>query len=258
MDSRGQLKTVLDKLYVKYNRRELIAPDPLQFVYRYESNADREIVGLLSAGLAYGRVAQIGKSLEKLLGVMGASPYEFVAGFGKRGAGKLAGFKHRFNTAEDIADLLSLLKKVLKKHGSIEAYFLMGYSPEDENILPALSSFCGGLEKMHGVESSGLKYLLSNPSRGSACKRMNLYLRWMVRDDDVDCGVWKGVDKAKLIVPIDVHMGRLCKILGMYEQKTVSLKAANRARAVKAAEPMAKPLPMAAVVLPTASSLSVR
>ncbi|MCK4998046.1 MAG: DUF2400 family protein, partial [Anaerohalosphaera sp.] len=176
-----QLKDILERLYVRYNRRELIAPDPLQFVYRYETDRDREVVGLLSAALAYGRVAQIAKSLERLLDIMAPSPYEFVISFGKAGSKKLTGFKHRFNTAQDIADLLTLLKKVYKKHGTIEAYFLTGYKDEHENIVPALTGFCDGLEKMHGTESSGLKYLLSNPARGSACKRMNLFLRWMVR-----------------------------------------------------------------------------
>ena len=74
-----------------------------------------------------------------------------------------------------------------------------------------------------GQVSRGLKYLLASPDRGSACKRLNLFLRWMVRDDDVDVGLWKSIDKAKLIVPIDVHMGRLCRILGFHNRKTISL-----------------------------------
>ena len=226
-----RLKVILDRLYVRYNRHELIPPDPLQFMYRYERAEDMEIVGLLSAVLAYGRVAQIGKSVTKLLDMMGDSPYEYVMGFGKKGQKELSGFKHRFTTGEDIADLLGLLKKVIKKYGSIEGFFLAGYSSSDENILAGLTRFCDGLAEMYaaghgGQESSGLKYLLASPTRGSACKRMNLFLRWMVRDDDVDSGLWKGIDKAKLIVPMDVHMSRLCKILGLYEQKTVSLRAA--------------------------------
>ena len=225
------LREVLERLYERYNRRELVPPDPLLFVYKYDRAADMEIVGLLSAVLAYGRVAQIGKSMERLLGVMGKSPHEYVMGFGKRGRAEISGFKHRFTTGEDIGDLLGLLKTVIRKFGSIEGFFLDGYDDSDENILAGLARFCDGLGEMYaaehgGRESGGLKYLLASPTRGSACKRMNLYLRWMVRDDDVDSGLWKGVDKAKLVVPVDVHMGRLCKILGLYEQKTVTMRAA--------------------------------
>jgi uncharacterized protein (TIGR02757 family) len=228
---RTAIKSVLEKLYNKYNHHDLIKPDPLQFVYQYDKPSDREIVALLSADLAYGRVEQIQKSLTNLFERMGENPYEFVRGFGKTERKKLNGFKHRFNTDRDISDLLMLLKKVLGQYPSIEAFFVQGYNPDDINIIPALSKFCNSLLKIHASEhngktSRGLNYLLVNPTNGSACKRLNLFLRWMVRNDDVDTGQWKRVDKAKLIVPIDVHMGRLCKILGFYNRKGVSLATA--------------------------------
>lgn len=227
----AKIRQALDRLYEKYNHRDCIKPDPLQFVYRYSEPGDMEIAGFLAADLAYGRVQQIEKSLEDLFGRMGASPYEFVRGFGRGERKKLSGFKHRFNTGGDISDLLELLKRVLEQFGSIEKFFLQGYDPGDENIVGALSRFCETLSSMyaeeHGGEvSRGLKYLLAGPAGGSASKRLNLFLRWMVRDDDVDAGLWKSVDKAKLIVPIDVHMGRLCRILGFYNRNTVSLAAA--------------------------------
>ena len=228
---RTAIKSVLDKLYKKYNHHDLIKPDPLQFVYRYDNPSDREIVALLSADLAYGRVEQIQKSLTNLFERMGKSPYEFVRGFGKTEGKKLKGFKHRFNTDQDISDLLILLKKVLNQYTSIEAFFVQGYNPDDRNIIGGLSKFCNSLldiyaSEHNGKTSRGLNYLLVNPINGSACKRLNLFLRWMTRDDDVDTGQWKSIDKAKLIVPIDVHMGRLCKILGFYNRKVVSLSTA--------------------------------
>ena len=124
-----------------------------------------------------------------------------------------------------------LLKKVLSQYTSIEEFFAQGYNPDDINIIPALSKFCNSLLNIYASEhngktSRGLNYLLVNPAQGSACKRLNLFLRWMVRDDDVDTGQWKSIDKAKLIVPIDVHMGRLCKILGFHNKKTASLSTA--------------------------------
>ncbi len=225
------IKTVLEKLYHRYNHYELIKPDPLQFVYRYSRRADMEIAGLLAAELAYGRVQQIQKSLTDLLGRMGTSPFEFVLNFDKQKRKKLKSFKHRFTSGEDISDLLELLKKVLNQYDSVEEFFIRGYNPNDKNIIPALSKFCNSLLEMYAKAhtssaSTQLRYLLTSPASGSVCKRLNLFLRWMVRDDDVDAGLWKRVDKAKLIVPVDVHMGRLCRILGFHDRKAVSLSTA--------------------------------
>jgi len=227
----AQIKVVLEKLYERYNRRELISPDPLQFLYRYSTPADIEITAFLASALAYGRVQQIEKSLNNLLGRMGDSPSEFVINFDKDKRQTLKDFKHRFTTGDDISDLLTLLKTAISRCGSIEQYFALGYNPGDSNIIPALSNFCNSLLGIHAAggkrqPTRGLKYLLVSPSGGSACKRLNLFLRWMVRDDDVDAGLWESIDKARLIVPVDVHMGRLCKILGLYDRKTVSLSAA--------------------------------
>jgi uncharacterized protein (TIGR02757 family) len=190
-----------------------------------------EIAGLLSAVLAYGRVEQIGKSLTRLFNLIGKSPFVFVKNFGKTQRKQLQNFKYRFTTGDDISDLLALLKKILVENDSIEKFFLRGYSKTDKNIIPALSKFCDSLSDMYAAEhngrtNSGLKYLLASPSLGSVCKRLNLFLRWMVRDDDVDTGLWRSIDKSKLIVPVDVHMSRLCRILGFYDHKTVSLKTA--------------------------------
>jgi uncharacterized protein (TIGR02757 family) len=232
IDNKTQvIKNILEKLYDRYNHKNLIKPDPLQFIYNYSNPGDMEIAGLLSAALAYGRVEQIQKSLTRLFELMGNSPYEFVMNFNQAKRKKLQNFKHRFNTGDDIADLLELLKTILKKYGSIEKYFLQGYDESHENIISALTTFCDSILKIHamkhnGKTNKGLGYLLVSPSNGSPCKRMNLFLRWMIRDDEVDSGIWKSIDKAKLIVPIDVHMGRLCRFLGFHDKNTISLKTA--------------------------------
>ncbi len=225
------LKKILEGLYNRYNHHNLIKPDPLQFVYQYTQPSDKEIVAFLAAALAYGRVEQIEKSLSNLFSRMGKSPYTFVKNFDKTGREKLISFKHRFTTGGDIADLLTLLKKVLNRYGSIESFFVGGYSPNDKNIIPALSRFCDSLWKIYAKEHNGqptvgLKFLLAGPAGGSACKRLNLFLRWMVRKDDVDLGLWKSIDRAKLIVPVDVHIGRLSRILGFHNHKTISLASA--------------------------------
>jgi uncharacterized protein (TIGR02757 family) len=226
-----EIKRVLEKLYAKYNRKDNIAPDPLGFVYRYSSNADREIVGLLSAMLAYGRVAQISNSLEKLLGILGEHPAEFVKQFDNSKKTRIKDFKHRFNTGRDIADVLELLKWALEKHGSLERFFIIGCDKDDTNIVSALSVFCQTLLQKHAAANNGVvrqsfKYLLSDPANKSACKRLNLYLRWMIRDDDVDTGTWKLVDKSKLIIPMDVHMSRITRMMGFHDKKNITLNTA--------------------------------
>lgn len=226
-----QLTDILEKLYKKNNHRRFISPDPLQFVYNYSDPVDMEIVAFLAAALAYGRVQQIEKSLTRLFERMGESPSEFVGNFDRQKRTRLADFKHRFTSGDDISDLLTLLKTILNRFGDIQTFFLQGYDPDDINIIPALSKFCDSLLAMYarnhkGRATTGLAYLLTRPAAGSACKRLNLFLRWMVRSDDVDPGLWKSVDKAKLIVPVDVHMARLCKILRLYDRKIISLKTA--------------------------------
>jgi len=222
-----KLKNVLERLYEKYNHRSLIKPDPLQFVYKYHRKADMEIVALLASALAYGRVGQIEKSLTDLFGRMGGSPFEYIQNFNGEQREKLKSFKHRFTAGDSLSDLFESLQIALRKFGGIEELFMQGYSDDNKNIVPALSRFCASLTAGHnGRTGRSLKYLLADPARGSACKRLNLFLRWMVRDDDVDTGLWKSIDKAGLIVPVDVHMGRLCKILKFYNRKTISLRAA--------------------------------
>jgi uncharacterized protein (TIGR02757 family) len=219
-----KLKTLLDSLYEKYNHRQFIPPDPLQFVYRYNKKADMEIAGFLAAMFAYGAVEQIEKFLTNFLGKMGKSPAEFVKNFSAEDKKLLAPLKYRFNTGGDIIILLENLKRVINRFGSLENLFLAGYHQSDVNIISASAKFIAELNCTD--KSPGLKFLLSDPNNGGTCKRLFLFLRWMIRSDEVDAGLWKKVDKSKLLVPVDVHMGRLSGILGLHSKKTYNLKTA--------------------------------
>ena len=225
-----EIREMLEGLYEKYNRHELIAPDPLQWVYKFDRRADREIVGFLAAALAYGRVEQINNDLGKLFGIMGRRPGEYTGNFAKTDRKALAGFKHRFTTGEDIADLLEVFAVMLGRWGSLEKCFVAGAKDGEINVLSMLERFCGQVgqirQEMGKEFTGGLRYLVTNPADGSACKRMNLFLRWMVRKDDVDAGLWKGIDRAKLVVPVDVHIARLTKILGFHSRATTSIRTA--------------------------------
>lgn len=221
------LKNILDGLYQKYNHKKFIPPDPLQFVYHYKRPADMEIAGFLAACFAYGAVEQIEKFLITLLGKMGERPAEFIKKFSIKNRQLIKPLKYRFNKSGDIINLFTILEKALKRYGSLEKLFLKGYSDSDENILPAAEKFIQNLLKIHNKKTSnGLKFLLSDPAKGGTCKRLFLFLRWMVRDDEVDTGLWKKIKKTKLIVPVDVHIGRLSKVLGLHHRRTINLKTA--------------------------------
>jgi uncharacterized protein (TIGR02757 family) len=223
----NSIRAILDRIYAKYNRREFVGTDPLQFAYRYADRRDVEIVAFVAAALAYGRVEQIHRSLENLFARMGRSPHDFVASWTDASRRHLAGFKHRFTTGDDIGTLFLLFRPVLREHGSLEDFFLQGYDPSEANIVPALTRFCDRLcASRQSQPTAGWTYLLASPARGSASKRLSLFLRWMVRKDDVDLGLWTSIDQAKLIVPVDVHVARLCRLLGFHDAGAVSLSTA--------------------------------
>jgi uncharacterized protein (TIGR02757 family) len=216
----SQLRYVLESLYAACSRRKSIGSDPVRFLYRYSAVPDRELAAFFASCLAYGRVGQIGKSLTELFSRIGPGPSEFVGNFNSADARRLRGFKHRFTTGESLADLMWVLRDVLTEYGGLEAFFVQGYKSSDENIIPALSRFCDTLleacaRRNHGRVSRSLGFLLPRPEKGSPCKRLNLFLRWMVRSDDIDTGIWTSIDRAKLIVPLDVHLTRLTRRMGV-------------------------------------------
>lgn len=218
------LRESLDSLYLKLNRRRFVHPDPLEFLYRYDSAQDQEIAGLVSACLAYGRVAQILSSVGRVLDPMGESPRGFLDGTPEADISSIfAGFVHRFTSGRELAALLIGVKRALSRYGSLEELFRRGQGAGDETILPALSAFVAGLRVL---SESGCPSLMPSPQDGSACKRLNLYLRWMARADAVDPGPWKKVSAARLVVPLDTHMHRISRALGLTKRKQADLKTA--------------------------------
>lgn len=213
----------LCELYEKYNRREFVHPDPLEFLYDYPELRDREIAGLVASSLAYGAVRQILKSVAEVLERM-ESPCEFLRVAHRSSlVSTFKDFKHRFTTGEELATMLWGVKLVLDKHGSLGACFLTGLSPEHDTIIPALADF---VRELSSPFNERPRSLLPSPDLGSACKRLNLFLRWMVRKDAVDPGGWDDVPQNKLIVPLDVHMHRISRQLGLTARKQANLRTA--------------------------------
>jgi uncharacterized protein (TIGR02757 family) len=218
-----RFRKTLDQLYDTYNRRELVTPDPLQFLYGYDALRDREIVGLIASSLAYGRVAQIIRSIEGVLAIMGASPYEFIMETeNQRCQSLFQGFCHRFAKTDALCALLSGVKQVINRFGSIERCVSEGLRPEHETLHPAMVYFAGHL--LTGERSPG--HLLSLPWKKSACKRLNLFLRWMVRKDQVDPGGWETIPREKLIVPLDTHIHQISLALGLTGRSDAGLATA--------------------------------
>ncbi len=221
--SRRVRRRRLDALYDKYNRRQYVHPDPLEFLYDYDGTRGREIVALVASSLAYGRVAQILRSVSRVLEVMGP-PTAFLAGSTEISLRRaFSGFKHRFTTGDELASMLLGAKRMIDRYGSLESCFLAGLGEEDETVLPALCAFTSQLSSSVGLRRTSLVPVASD---GSACKRLNLFLRWMVRRDRVDPGGWNRVPSSKLIVPLDVHMHRICGALGFTGRRQADMRAA--------------------------------
>ncbi|MBE7415333.1 MAG: TIGR02757 family protein [Deltaproteobacteria bacterium] len=248
-----KLKKHLDRLLRTFDR-SFLATDPLEFVHRYNRPEDREIVGLVASSLAYGKVEIIKKSVSRVLEAAGPSPYRFTRRFEpEKGLRLFSGFVHRFNRGEDIACLFWFARQMIEEAGSIGGFFMEGHEPSRKNVKEALSSFS---ERALALDSStvygkkklppkaGVRFFFPNPADGSPCKRLNLYLRWMVRrGDGLDFGQWKGVEPCKLVMPLDTHVARISRNIGltgranpdwrMAEEVTDALKKLDPADPVK-------------------------
>ncbi len=212
----------MDDLYRRYDHR-FVDPDPLEFVRRQTSAADREVVGLIASSLAYGNVGQIKRSIGRVLEVIGDGAAAAVDRLEPRAmARRLSKFKHRFNDGRDVACLLFFIRQMREQHGSIEEFFRAGHDARAADVGPALISFTartlaldhGGLYGRGALPAAaGVRFFFPSPASGSACKRLNLFLRWMVRHDEVDLGVWTRLSPARLIVPLDTHVIRVGRCL---------------------------------------------
>jgi uncharacterized protein (TIGR02757 family) len=214
-------RTRLDELYRTFDH-VTSALDPVHIVRRYPAPEDREVVGFCAAALAFGRVASVLQSVESLLDVMGPHPARFVRQFEpRRYTTRMAPLVHRWIRGQDLVGLLLILQRMLRESQSLEGFFVAGDDPATPDISAALNSFSiraleTDLREAYGRRvptRPGVCYFFPRPSAGSACKRLNLFLRWMVRKDEVDLGVWTHVSAARLIVPLDTHVIRLGRCL---------------------------------------------
>lgn len=209
----------LDKLYRQFEQRHDIA-DPIQRVRCFTDPRDREVVGLCAAALAFGRVASVLQAIDALLAVMGSSPAQFVRCFEPTAhLDTIGSMVHRWARGPDLLALIWIIRQMLERCGSIEGFFSRGYRTDASDVGEALESFSTralafDLDRVYGRRRRrGVTYFFPRPSKGSACKRLNLYLRWMVRRDQIDLGVWTAVSPAQLVIPLDAHIIRVGQCL---------------------------------------------
>jgi uncharacterized protein (TIGR02757 family) len=229
----GSLRQSLDRLYHGFNQAQS-ATDPIELVRPYVSRDDREVAGFIASALAFGNVTAVMASVRDVLGRMGPSPAAFVRSFTPAHVA-FDGFVHRWTRARDVAALVWVLRQMLDRRGSIEGFFLEGDDPAAPDVGGALESFSRralaiDVTPFYGrtpPPATGVRYFFSRPSSGGACKRLNLFLRWMVRQDAVDLAVWTGVAPARLVVPLDTHIIRLGQCLNLTRYRSPGWRMAS-------------------------------
>jgi uncharacterized protein (TIGR02757 family) len=225
----GKLGQMLDRTYEAYHRPSFLEMDPLVVVRRYAGCGldSLEIAGLIAASLSYGRVESIVSFLDTLFVRLGPDIRAFTdeTTFRKK-LDALGDLRYRFNSGMDLAVLVQCIGKIRSAHGALGELFGDSMSTSDDTIGPALHKFVSSLRRC--AESLPVKpqpsfgYLLASPESRSACKRMNMYLRWMVRaDDGIDLGVWPRVPASKLVMPVDTHVARIARRWGLTDRRTV-------------------------------------
>lgn len=224
MGNISTIKEFLDQKYLQYNSSRFIISDPISIPHLYSSKQDREIAGFLAATISWGQRKSIVQSAFKLMKLMDDAPFDFVMNFNESDLKRFEGFVHRTFNYIDITVFLYALKNIYQVHDGIEKVFAGGIKKGDMDH--AIAHFRDVFfETPH---ASRTRKHVSNPLSGSCAKRINMYLRWMVRKDDrgVDFGIWKSILPDQLICPLDLHSGRVARRLGLLKRKQNDWKAA--------------------------------
>ncbi|MGQ8867558.1 TIGR02757 family protein [Myroides sp. TSA_177.3] len=219
--NKAELKEFLDEKVLLYNNPSFIVDDPVQIPHLYTQKEDIEIGGFLSATIAWGNRKMIIKNAHKMMELMGNSPYDFVMNHNEDHLDALTGFVHRTFNSTDFATFIQALQHIYRHHRGLEGVFSDSSLPLQERISKFKTLF---FEIQHQQRTQ--KHI-SDPLKGSAAKRINMYLRWMVRQDNagVDFGIWKGVSPSELSCPLDVHSGNMARKLGILKRTQNDAKA---------------------------------
>jgi uncharacterized protein (TIGR02757 family) len=223
-----RLKQPLDRLCREFDWTLRVKQDAIQFPLRYSDPADIELAGLFASCMAYGRVELFGAQVGRVLDRMGESPARFVRDFDlEKHRRAFAGFRYRFNRERDVLAFCLAAQRIVVRHGSLKAFFLQGYSAEHPHVGPALEHFAAGFlgQDLSTVFprnrlSYGFEHWFPLPSTGGACKRLHLYLRWMVRREAPDFGIWPEVRPSSLLMPVDTHIENMARSIGLTRRRS--------------------------------------
>ncbi len=220
-----ELKLLLDTKVVQFNRPDFIANDPISIPHRFEKKQDIEISGLFAATLAWGQRKTIINNCNRLMQWMDNDPFNFMLHHKESDLKKFVDFRHRTFNATDLLYFIEFLSSYYKKFPSLEEAFAV--APGSETVEGGLVAFHDLFFSLPDYPRRTIKHV-STPSRKSACKRINMYLRWMVRVDNngVDFGIWKKIRPAQLICPCDVHVDRVARKLKLIRRKQVDWQTA--------------------------------
>ena len=226
--NRKELKEFLDEKYLEFNRPFFIESDPISIPHRFSKKEDIEISAFLTSLIAWGRRDLILRSAGRMMELMDQQPHSFIQHAGKKDLKGVIDFVHRTFNGQDFVAILQFLQFIYQKKASLETVFSEGMRDESANAFSGISALRNLATGLDFFPQRTLKHL-SNPEAGSSAKRLNMFLRWMVRNDKhgVDFGIWKQVSPAKLICPLDVHTGRVARNLGLLKRKQNDRKAAE-------------------------------
>ena len=232
-----QIKAVLDRLSMTRSSRQL-ANDPLSFCHRYDDPADQEVAAIIASAFAYGAVGIILRTLESIFAELGPSPRRFVESFEpKNGLRTFSGFKHRFNDGRDLCALLWAIRLTIDEAGSVEGFFRRCHDSDAEDVTNSLNGYSAAIRSLDYRPVFGQRefpgdsyfpFLFPAPSSGSACKRLCMFMRWVVRPaDGIDLGIWHGISPAQLIIPVDTHIQRISGYLDFSDRKSADWRMAR-------------------------------
>ena len=224
--NKNSLKRLLDAKVLKYNTPEFISDDPICIPHQFSKKQDIEIMGFFAATLAWGQRKTIINKCNELIQLMDNSPHEFILHHKEKDLKRFLNFRHRTFQPTDALYFIAFFKEYYSKHDSLERVFSRFIHPDDEHVQKGLEGFNKLFFSLEDVPNRTRKHV-SSPAKNSTCKRLNMFLRWMVRDDKkgVDFGIWKSIKPAQLLCPLDVHVNRVARKLGLIQQKTTGWKA---------------------------------
>lgn len=215
--NKSELKSFLDEKVIQYNTLDFIESDPVQIPHLFSQKEDIEIAGFLSATIAWGNRKMIIKNAHKMMDLMGNSPYDFVMSHTEDDLERMESFVHRTFNGQDFASFIKGLQHIYKNHKGLEAVFAK--YQEQNSMQKSISEF---KKLFFEIEHQNrTQKHISDPMNGSAAKRINMYLRWMCRQDNkgVDLGIWKSISPSLLSCPLDIHSGNVARKLGLLNRK---------------------------------------